>query len=300
MEPVDVYILTGYLGAGKTTTLNHLLSSTSLAERKLALIINEFGSMGVDGKLLAPGNYAKYEINKGSIFCICTKTDFIKVLSDIGDNCRPEAVFIEATGIAEPGDIESIINDPYFEGRFRVAANLCIVDAAGFTKAAPFLKPVTSQVRFADGIVVNKTDLAADGDLEKLQSVLADINPDAQIVFAENGSVPLEFVDGLNHIARPIELIQSAPAKIIACSFKTDGVVIKDKFFECVDQLGEKILRLKGNIDFGQGVVFAEIVYDRYSEKDSCGGLGDATAFTVIAWDVDKEELKESFQRCWQ
>ena len=291
MKTVDVYILTGYLGAGKTTTLNHLLTGTSLAEKKLALVINEFGSMGVDGKLLAPGNYAKYEINKGSIFCVCTKTDFIKVLSDIGDNYCPDAVFIEATGIAEPGDIESIINDPYFNGRFRVAANLCIVDSAGFTKTAPFLKPVTSQVRFADGVVVNKTDLAADGDLEKLRSVLADINPDARIVFAENGSITLEFLDGLNHTAQPIELIQSAPAKIIACSFKTDSLVSRDKFFKCINQFGDKILRLKGNIDFGRGLVFAEIVYDRYTEKDSCRELGDTTAFTVIAWDVDKQEL---------
>ncbi len=300
MAPVNVYMLTGYLGAGKTTTLNHLLKNTNLAKKKIALIINEFGNMGVDGKLLVPGNYAKYEINKGSIFCICTKTDFIKVLTDIAENFHPEAVFIEATGIAEPADIETIINDPYFKGQFRVAANICVVDSVGFTKTAPFLKAVTSQVRFADGIVVNKTDLADDGDLDKLKSVLVDINPDAQIVFAENGDTSLGFVEQLQHTRLPAELIQSAPEKIIACSFKTDKVVERDEFLKCIEQLDRKILRLKGNVDFGNGCLFTEIVYDRYTEKDSCQALGSTTAFTVIAWDIEKENLKECFNRCWQ
>ena len=83
MKAIDVYILTGYLGAGKTTTLNRLIGAERFAGKKLALIINEFGKMGVDGQLLLPGDYTKYEINKGSIFCICTKTDFLKALDSI-------------------------------------------------------------------------------------------------------------------------------------------------------------------------------------------------------------------------
>lgn len=298
MKPIDVYILTGYLGAGKTTVLNHLLGDGRFSERDLALVINEFGSMGVDGRLLVPGSYAKYEINKGSIFCVCTKTDFIKVLEDISANQKADTVFIEATGIAEPGDIESIIQDPYFKGRFRVAATLCIVDALGFTKAAAFLKPVTSQVRFADGIIINKIDLVEESDIGRLRALLSEINPEAGIVCTRHGRAEGGFVESLAHLSKPIEMIQTSPEKIVSCSFKSDGIVSRERFFEYIDELGDKVLRLKGNVDFGEGAVFAEIVYDRYSEKENCGSLSDGTAFTVIAWDIDRDKLKDGFERC--
>jgi G3E family GTPase len=86
--PIPVIIFTGYLGAGKTTSLNTLLNTDWVKSKNIALIINEFGSVGVDGKLVEPGNYAKYEINRGSIFCICTKTDFVKYMTDISENIK--------------------------------------------------------------------------------------------------------------------------------------------------------------------------------------------------------------------
>ena len=69
-EPIDLVLLTGYPGAGKTKVLNHLLGTAEVRAKRLAVIVNEFGSLGVDGALLRPGGYKTYELNKGSIFCI--------------------------------------------------------------------------------------------------------------------------------------------------------------------------------------------------------------------------------------
>ena len=101
MKPIDVYILTGFVGAGKTTALNGLLRNQTLVSTNPALIINEFGKIGVDGALVEQRDLTRYEINKGSIFCICTKTDFLKALSEIVESGVHQTLLIEATGIAE-------------------------------------------------------------------------------------------------------------------------------------------------------------------------------------------------------
>ncbi|MCE5273144.1 GTP-binding protein, partial [bacterium] len=79
MSRIPIILLTGYLGAGKTTLLNHLLSRPEIRERNVALIINEFGELGVDGRLVEAGTRPVYELNKGSLFCVCIKTDFLAV-----------------------------------------------------------------------------------------------------------------------------------------------------------------------------------------------------------------------------
>ena len=138
MTPIPVILLTGYLGAGKTTLLNHLLAQPEVAEKKLVLIINEFGQLGVDGQLLQPGSYTRYEINKGSLFCICTKVDFIKALQEISRSIHPDLVLIEATGIAQTGDIEAFMSEPVVKDKFAIQANVCVVDALNFIKVVPF------------------------------------------------------------------------------------------------------------------------------------------------------------------
>lgn len=300
MNPIGIWILTGYLGAGKTTMLNHLLESPELKGKKLALIINEFGKLGVDGSLLRPGDYAKFEINKGSIFCICTKTDFIKALDSIANEVKPDAVIIEATGIAETSDIESFVEDSPYADVFGIRANICLVDAENFTKVAPFMKAARGQVKWASGIVINKTDLVQDGDVEKLKAVLADINPDAPMIATDYGKIPYDFVAGLKHVRAKDRAATEPPKDIIAVSFETDKKVSRKIFEKVVSGLGEKILRLKGNVEFDYASRFVEVVYDRLMVKEPCENLKGKTAFTVIAWGIEKQPLVEKFEQAFE
>jgi G3E family GTPase len=299
MNPIPVYMITGYLGSGKTTTLNRLLKTSEMVDKKLALIINEFGNIGIDGKLLDPGDYTKYEINKGSIFCICTKTDFIKALDSIENDVRPDALIIEATGIAETRDIESIINEPHLKGRFQIKANICIVYALNLKKTAPFLKAVTSQVIWADGIIINKIDLILESDAQKLKSVIKSLNPDAEIISTQNGDIPPGFIEDLKHTIRQDDVIELPPENIIASSFRTDQAVSRNAFLKTIEEFSDKILRLKGNIDFGRGPRYVEVVFGRLTENDPCDELGCQTSFVVIAWQLEKELLNQVFEKCW-
>jgi G3E family GTPase len=296
---IPVYILTGYLGSGKTTALNGLLKSPLFANRRIALIINEFGKMGVDGKLLIPGAYSKYEINKGSLFCICTKTDFLKTLSEIAAGGTTEAVIIEATGIAETRDIEGFVLEEHFAGRFAIKANICLVDADNYTKAAAFLRTVNAQVSQADGIVINKADLVPQGDIEKLTSIISSVNARAPVTVVSFGNVEAAFIENLTHRIASGDLTQAPPADIVAVSFQTDAPVDRKAFMNTIASLGDRLLRLKGNVNFSDGPAFVETVFDRIIEKPLCDALGPATAFTAIAWKTTKEDLISAFEKTW-
>ena len=296
MNSIDVYILTGYLGAGKTTTLNGLLRMEMFADRNLALIINEFGGMNVDSALVGPGKYTKYEINKGSVFCICTKTDLIKALADISQVDRAETLIIEATGIAEVGDIESLLNESVLGGKFIVRGCLCVVDAVNFTKTAPFLKAASSQVRAADGIIVNKTDMVTKEDITKLRNVLNSINSRAKIVSTSKGRIDQSFVEELEHVIFEESLAEHKPDNIAAVSVSNNIQVSREKFKKTIDILGDKLIRFKGNVNFSDGMKFVEIVFDRLTEAKPAVKLSTNSAFTAIGWNIDRDELKQIFE----
>src|SRR3989339_720207 len=253
MKKIDVWILTGYLGAGKTTALNQLLKSPEFKGKKLALIINEFGKMGVDGKLVEPGDYAKFEINKGSIFCICTKTEFLKAAQSIVSDIKPDAVIIEATGIAETADIESFVTETNIADNFRIRANICLVDAVNFTKVAAFLRPAVSQVRFADAIIINKIDCVPQSSIDTLKKLLAEINSEAKVTQAAFAKIEPDFLNGIVHTRPDAAMLEQPPENIFAISFSSDKPMLREKFTAAFESLGDKLLRLKGNIKFTDG-----------------------------------------------
>lgn len=299
MKTIDVYLLTGYLGAGKTTALNHILSLPEVASRNAALIINEFGKMGVDGALVESGTRPKYEINKGSLFCICTKTDFLKALSEIAAS-ETELVLIEATGIAETSDIEGFIREPHLQGRFAIRANLCLADAEHFTKAAAYIKAVYEQIRWADGVVINKADRANAAQLEQLRTVIGGINPDAKVCVTEHGRVDWTFMASLEHKQREGEFALEPPRDIIAVSIKTEQKVDRGKFMAALREMGDGLLRLKGDVEYADaGPMFVEAVGGDITERKAVGKLEARTAFTVIVWRIEKEQVIRAFEACW-
>ena len=300
MTPIPIVLITGYLGAGKTTLINHLLSLPEVAEHKLALVINEFGALGVDGKLVRAGRYAKFEINHGSLFCICTLADLVKALDTIARAVRPDRVLVEVTGIAETRDFEDLLGEPRLFGQFKLQANVCVVDGLNFTKVAGFLTAASRQVEWADGIILNKADLVDESDLGKLGAVLRTMNPDAQQVAARHGAIPFSFLENLTYRRRPGGLAVRPPAQVVAVSLQTDRVVDRACFQNLLKQLGTRVLRLKGNIVFGEGPRFVEVVYDRFCEKPACDALGSMTAFTVIASQISVDDLRSFFESTWR
>ncbi len=302
MNQIDVYILTGFVGAGKTTALNSLLQDKTLASGNPALIINEFGTIGVDGALVQQRDLTRYEINKGSIFCICTKTDFLKALSEIASAGIHKTLLIEATGIAETVDIESFLDAPDLKEIFRVKANLCLVDAANFIRVAAFLKPAKTQVQYADALIINKCDLVSDTERKTLNQILNRLNPDALTVETTYGKVDGDFINNVHHRTHSNRTIEQPPDDIIAVSISGDKPFDRQRFYETLETLKKNLLRLKGNIDFGEGSQFIELAGEKVTETRPSEELSKqnaaGTAFTAIAWNIDKETLKNQLSNC--
>ena len=113
-----VYLISGFLGSGKTTFLNRIIHAFP-DNRSLMILMNEFGEMGLDGALVENDELDMLEISKGSIFCVCVKTDFIKGLTNIAQNIQPDVLIIEATGVANPSDLKRDLRLSIFKNRFQ-------------------------------------------------------------------------------------------------------------------------------------------------------------------------------------
>jgi len=298
---IPIILITGYLGSGKTTFVNHLLALPEIARRKVALVINEFGSLGVDGSLVDSDRAGKkYEINSGSLFCTCTRLQLVATLQDIAE-ARPDVVLIEATGIAEPADVLSLISDvPSLAEQFTVQATVGLIDAKNFTTVVAFMQAARRQAESVDGLVINKTDLASPTQLQQLRVLLGEMNPRAPQISVTQGGVSMDWLNSLQPIsAMDTRRCDRPPVNIFSASIQTDRPVNRQAFMKTLADYSENMLRLKGNIDFGDGPVFVELAGGDFLTKPAVN-IKDAdsgTALAVIAWNMDKEKLTAAFEK---
>lgn len=296
MKPIPIWLLTGYLGAGKTTVLNHLLGSEDFASGKLAVVINEFGPMGLDGKLLREGDFARYEINRGSLFCACTTVDLMAAFSEIAE-LAPRRVCVEATGVAETGDIEKILATPDLAERFCVGANVCVIDAVRFTKVAPMMRAARIQAASADALVINKADQASAAELQAVGRLLDELNPHAPRTVVSHGQVDWGFLRGVTHKPAEQRLAERPPADLAAATVKLPGPVSRKAFADALATLGDSLLRLKGQVDFDGELRFVEAVGTDVYEDAPKPALPAEPAFTVIARGLTAGQIAAAFDR---
>ena len=294
---VPVYLITGYLGAGKTTLVNHLLQMPGTKQKHLALIINEFGSVGIDGQLVRPGDYRKYEINKGSLFCACTKLTLMNTLAEIAADEKVEMVLVEVTGIATPCDIEAVLDTPTLAGKFAIRANICVADALNYVKVAANLPAAYQQIAAADGIVINKSDLLRESDLRTLTDILLQTNGRARYVTTAHAVVDEGYLAGLAHERFRREADTSPPPEICAVTVECPGPGDRGVFERALAELGDKLLRLKGYITLAGQRYFVETVHGRSSLTSVTEKGKDV--FVAIVWRESAENTKMLLERCF-
>lgn len=175
-----LYLITGFLGSGKTTLMRRLLTAENSV--KTGIIVNEFGQEGIDGSLLSSGDLEMTEINNGSIFCTCKSDRFIEALITMSD-MGLDAVYIETSGMANPRGMGQIIDIVKKQSGFLYDYRGCItiVDATNVEKLISVSPAVSDQIAYADYILINKTDLVPQDALAKIRSAIKGINDVAPV-----------------------------------------------------------------------------------------------------------------------
>lgn len=181
MQKVPFHIISGFLGSGKTTFLKRIIDRHS-SEIKIGIIQNEFAPANIDGAELRKSgkDFQLLEINNGSVFCVCLLGDFIRSLEKFIDEYKPEILIIEASGLADTTSIAEVISAGSLAEKIYLASNWCIVDAQNFAKVGLMKQRVFHQLRMADVVVINKTDLIETGT-ESVRAEIKKVNPFAQI-----------------------------------------------------------------------------------------------------------------------
>jgi len=190
-EITNVYLITGFLGSGKTTLVNRLIDAFP-KDKKLALLVNEFGEIGVDGALVAGDDIDLLEISKGSIFCVCVKTDFIKGLYELSRRVQPDVLLIESTGVANPSDLKKDLRLSIFNDRFHFREQFCVIDALHFMDAYGVYASLETQIASSTVFILNKIDLAVPEAIEDTKNVIRQFHPDPPIFETTFAAIPLE------------------------------------------------------------------------------------------------------------
>ncbi len=269
----DVLLLTGYLGAGKTTFISGMLSRSGGLGKKTAVLVNEFGSLPIDSALIPRQGQEVLELNNGSIFCVCVQAGLLKALERIAFEIRPEILLVEATGLAAPKDLSAILCTERLRDSFGRYSVLTLVDALNFPKLSKILPVLSEQVRAANIILVNKADLADEKSLASIEESVRRLNPSAKMlrtVFSRWEGNLEELFDRSwcqNKNAPGLSLCESAPKSTRSCEFRTDAVLDKEKFLGAVGKYARNIIRAKGVADFGDERVFLEVIGGRIQSR---------------------------------
>ena len=196
---IPVTVLTGYLGAGKTTLLNRILSENH--GKKYAVIVNEFGEIGIDNDLIVGADEEVFEMNNGCV-CCTVRGDLIRVLQGLMKRQGAagkgfDAIIVETTGLADPGPVaQTFFVDEDVKAKTRLDSVTTLVDAKHVSLRLDDSKEAREQIAFADQIVLNKTDLVSEAELVALEARLRRMNPLAPIHRAQRSNVPLDMILG--------------------------------------------------------------------------------------------------------
>jgi len=262
-DKIPVTVLTGYLGAGKTTLLNRIL--TEPHGKKFAVIVNEFGEIGIDNDLVVGADEEVFEMNNGCI-CCTVRGDLIRIIEGLMKRKgKFDAIIVETTGLADPAPVaQTFFVDEDVSSKARLDAVITVVDARWLKEQLHDAPEAKNQIAFADVIIINKTDLVTPEELADVEKQVRAINAYATIHKTVKSSVSLDAVLGKNafdldrildiapEFLEDVHVHHDTSVKSIAINIPGD--IDPDKFMPWISDFTQKegpnILRCKGILSF--------------------------------------------------
>ena len=245
--PVPILLVTGFLGAGKTTTVNHLLAHAE--GRRIAAVVNDFGAINIDAELIAGASDGVVSLANGCI-CCTLEGDLLRTLSALlRRDPKPDFIVIETSGVADPADIVRNLMDPVIWQEAPLETVLCVVDA---TTPAEKLNDVLlrSQLRAADVVALSKTDLAGEASCKQLLDDVRAIHPAAVVVDAPYGEVPaaLLFPVDLDHVPARRDAGPRRPSveRFETLTWVSERPLSLPRLQQAIGRLAPRLARAKG------------------------------------------------------
>lgn len=272
-KKIDLYLLTGFLGSGKTTFLKSLLENAG--DKKIGIIMNEFGKVGIDGGLVEDKANELIEINRGSIFCSCLQLSFVQSLKDMSE--KPiDVLFVEGSGLADPSNIGEILEatEIMIGEIYNYAGSICLVDAVNFLEQSEESETLEAQVKHSHLAVVSKTDL--EDNFEDVKKVVLSFNNSIDIYPSNMGKLPFDFFTEWH---KDINVIMDKTSNTVENKPKTLSLEIyeaveKEKLEVFLKTLSQDAFRMKGYVHLTSGehlqvdVVNGKIDYETDSKEN--------------------------------
>jgi G3E family GTPase len=335
-DKIPVTVLTGYLGAGKTTLLNRILSEPH--GKKYAVIVNEFGEIGIDNDLVVGVDEEVFEMNNGCI-CCTVRGDLVRILDGLmRRKGKFDAIIVETTGLADPAPVaQTFFIDENVGRKTKLDAVVTVADAKWLNDRLKDAPEAKNQIAFADVILINKTDLVSPEELHEVEARIRGINPYAKVHKTERAQIPLsevlgrnafdldrildiepEFLEGDGHDhdhghdhshqhAHHRGLKHYHDEEMQSVSLRSDKPLDPDKFFPWVQDLvqkeGPNILRCKGILAFkddDERFVFqgVHMILDGDHQRPWNKGEKRDSRIIFIGRNLPEEKIRQQFESC--
>ena len=248
--PVPILLVAGYLGAGKTTVVNHLLAHAG--GRRIAAVVNDFGAINIDAELIAGASDGVVSLANGCI-CCSLEGDLLRTIAAIlRRSPRPEAIVIETSGVADPADIVRNLMDPVIWREAPLETVVCVVDAT--TPAAALNDALLrSQVRASDLVALSKVDLVDAAGRERIRNAVVAVKPAAVLIDAPHGQLPMALLFPADPDRPPIPRDpgrrHAVSDRFETHSWTSDRPVSLPRLQAAIGQLAPKLARAKGLLE---------------------------------------------------